>query len=116
MRAVVKMTKKLHEPHLLQMYIHGAPHRRAHIAVIRQYREKLREAFEAAKITTPIKYPVDLWLMFVDPCSPDYDNLLTALYQAMDNKTLTGQGRTPGLLADDGNVGTIRHLAKMYTA
>jgi hypothetical protein len=49
--------------------------------------------------------------MFIDATSPDYDNLLTALYQAMDGKTL----KKPGILIDDGLIGTVRRLAKYYT-
>lgn len=82
-----------------------------HVAIIQQYRNELRRAFTEAGIMTPIDYPVDLWVLFIDPTSPDYDNLLTALYQAMDGKTL----RKPGILTDDSLVGAIRYLSKLYT-
>lgn len=114
MRVIAKMEMRQATP-LLSLIVHGAPHRRVHVATIRQYREELRKACTAAGIATPINHEVDLWLMFIDPCSPDYDNLLVALYQAMDCSTLNGTGKTPGILKDDSNVGVIRYLAKMYT-
>ena len=102
-------------PALLALSIFGAPHRRMCIEVIRAYREEIRRACVEARIALPIDTTVDLWLLFVNPTSPDYDNLLTALYQAMDGKTLTSEGLTPGILTDDGKcIGTIRHLTKLY--
>jgi hypothetical protein len=115
MRVVAKLDYTKPTPQL-SLSIFGAPHRRMHVAVIRQYREELRRACTEAGIKTPIDGVIDLWLLFVDPTSPDYDNLLCALYQAMDCKTLNGTGKTPGILTDDGKcVGAIRYLAKMYT-
>lgn len=98
-------------PATLVLVIHGAPHRRMHIKMIQQYRDEIRRACDAAKIVTPIDTTVDLSVLFVDPTSPDYDNLLTALYQAMDGKTL----KPPGILVDDSLIGTIRKLARFST-
>ncbi len=111
MRVVAKIDRSKQTP-LLSLSVFGAPHRRMHVAVIQQYRIELRRAFTEAGIATPIDYNVDLWLLFVDPTSPDYDNLLMALYQAMDGKTL----KKPGILVDDSLVGAIRYLTKLYTS
>lgn len=69
-----------------------------HVATIQKYRDAIRKACEAAGIRTPIEVPIDLSVLFVNPSSPDLDNLLTALYQALDGHTLKG----PGILVDDG--------------
>lgn len=95
---------------LLRMFIHGAPHRRMHIRVIKQYREVLRAAFHEAGFETPYVGLIDLSLFFINPTSPDYDNLLTALYQALDGATL---GK--GVLRDDSQVFTIHKIMKLYT-
>src|SRR5690349_8930610 len=100
-------------PAVLALSIFGAPHRRMHTQVIRAYREEIRRACVAARISLPIETTIDLWLLFIDPTSPDYDNLLTALYRAIDSKALR---ETPGIVADDGKtIGAIRHLSKLYT-
>jgi Holliday junction resolvase RusA-like endonuclease len=69
-----------------------------HHAVITQYRGFLREAMAEAGIGMPINYPIDLQVNFVNPSSPDLDNLIMALFRAMDGKTLKGLG----ILSDDG--------------
>jgi Holliday junction resolvase RusA-like endonuclease len=98
-------------PPLLSLYIHDAPHRRMHVKTIQQYREFIRQACTAAGIVTPIGVPVDLDVLFVNPSSPDCDNLLTALFQALDGSTLRG----PGILTDDGLVQRVR-MSKMWPA
>ena len=98
-------------PATFHLIVHGAPHRRMHVRMIQQYREEIRRACVAADIHTPIDTTVDLSVLFIDPTSPDYDNLLTALYQAMDGATL----KPPGILTDDSKIGTIRRLAKYFT-
>lgn len=98
-------------PAMLVLIIHGAPHRRMHMQMIQQYREEIRKACAAAGINTPIDTTVDLLVHFIDPCSPDYDNLLCALYQAMDGATLKG----PGILVDDKLIGKIIGLSKFTT-
>jgi Holliday junction resolvase RusA-like endonuclease len=110
MRVIAKMDGTT-VPATFHLIVHGAPHRRMHVRMIQQYRDEIRRACDAAKIHTPIDTTVDLSVMFIDATSPDYDNLLTALYQAMDGKTL----KKPGILIDDGLIGTVRRLAKYYT-
>lgn len=112
MRVIAKMDNTK-QPPLLQMSIHGAPHRRQHHQVLQQYRMELKRALREEKITTPINYTVDLWLLFVDPSSPDYDNLLTALFRAMDAKSLKG----PGVLRGDSylHIGAIRYLSAIFS-
>lgn len=82
---------------LLRFFIHGAPHRRIHQAVLKQYRRALWDAGREAQIPAPLRNNVELSATFISPTSPDLDNLLTALFQALDGKC--GQG--PTLLADD---------------
>lgn len=85
-------------PPIISLIIYDAPHRRMHRAVITQYREFLRQALLDAGVGMPINYPIDLQVNFVNPSSPDLDNLLMALFQAVDGKTLKGNG----ILEDDG--------------
>ena len=110
MRVIAKIDGKK-VPALFTLIIHGAPHRRMHVKVIQAYRDEIRKACDAAKIHTPIDTTVDLSVHFIDPCSPDYDNLLCALYQAMDGATL----KPPGILTDDKLIGTIRGLSRFNT-
>lgn len=102
MRIIAQYDEQRHPP-LLRFSIHDAPHRRMHIECIRQYRHALRFACMRAMIDFPIDHPIDLAVTFVNPSSPDLDNLLTALYQAMDGKTLNG----PGILTDDGLISHV---------
>lgn len=112
MRVIAKLVQgEKYCPPTLFFVIHGAPHRRMHVKVIQQYRNELRKACDAAGIVTPIETTVDLSVHFIDACSPDYDNLLCALYQAMDGATL----KPPGILADDRLIGTVRNLSKFST-
>jgi len=84
-------------PPLLRLYIHYAPHRRQHRAVIQKYREALVKACEEANIPLPISHKIELWVLYINPCSEDYDNLTVALWRALDGKTLDG----PSVLTDD---------------
>lgn len=97
MKIIVKLDEKRFPP-ILRLVIYDAPHRRVHWRIIQDYREQILRACDAAKIETPIDYPIDLYVNFVFPTSPDSDNLLTALYRALDGKTMQG----PGVLTDDG--------------
>ena len=108
MRAIVEYDAGAHPP-LLRLFIHGAPHRRQHDAVLLAYRRELVAAARATGLTVPIRHPVDLRVLFIDPCSPDLDNLITALYRAVDGKALSG----PALLADDGLIQDVR-MGKFY--
>ncbi len=110
MRVIIDRIEQPHVP-LLRMYIHDAPHRRQHRQMIKRYREVLRRAFHKAGLITPYDGLIDLSLVFINPTSPDYDNLLTALYQALDGKALGGNG----VLTDDENIWTIHGLRKLYT-
>lgn len=104
----MKIIAKLDEqkfPPILRLVIYDAPHRRiggdnerVYIRIINDYRNDIRAACDRAGIKTPIDYPIDLYMNFVHPTSPDSDNLLTALYRALDGKT----GKGPGILGDDG--------------
>ena len=96
-------------PPLLSLSIHDAPHRRMHIRTIQQYREFIRIACDAAGIRTPIDVPIDLDVLFCNPSSPDMDNLLTALFQALDGSTL----KKPGILVDDELVQRVR-MSKLW--
>jgi hypothetical protein len=91
-------------PPLLILNIHGAPHRRVHTAVILDYRREIRRACIAAGlIHLPIDHPIDLSVLFVDPCSPDLGNLYLALEQALDGATLGPNA----VLADDSLVQAV---------
>jgi len=96
MKIIAKLDDKRFPP-ILRLVIYDAPHRRVHHRIIQEYRGFLHKAFATAKIATPIDHPIDLYVNFVNPTSPDSDNLLTALYRAMDGKTMKG----PGILTDD---------------
>lgn len=91
-------------PPLLKFYIHGAPHRRMHRAIIESYRKALLQACAEIRIKTPIKSPIDLSVVFIDPTSPDLDNLLTATFRALDGKTRSG------VLADDGLIHSVKMM------
>ena len=110
MRCIAEYVRRADDMPLLRLYIHGAPHRRQHQAVLEDYRAELLAAAKAAKIPTPIDHRIALWVLFVDPCSPDYDNLLTALMQAMDGKA----HRKPTVLRSDGLIGLVDRLGVFY--
>ena len=108
MKCVVKYFQQEHPP-LLQLSIYDAPHRRMHVATIQRYRDELKEACAKAGIAIPISEPLDLSVIFISPSSPDLDNLLTALYQALDGATLKGGG----ILTDDGLISKAT-VSKFY--
>ena len=108
MRCIVSLKKDRYPP-LLELYIHGAPHRRQHVAVLQAYRDSLVKAATEANIDFPIKDPLDLSVLFINPTSPDLDNLLAALYRALDAKSL----RKVSLLKDDGLIQKAT-IAKFY--
>ena len=96
---------------LLRFFIHGAPHRRSHQAVLKQYRRALWDAGREAQIPAPLVNNVELSATVISPTSrPDLDNLLTALFQALDGKC--GQG--PTLVADDRQIVFVKNLALMF--
>ena len=96
---------------LLQFYIHGAPHRRIHQAVLKQYRKAIWEAGKEAKIPAPIKHHVELSCLFINPTSPDIDNLVTSLFQALDGKC----GNGPTLLADDRQIVLLKNVGILFS-
>src|SRR5215475_2299025 len=60
---------------LLRFFIHGAPHRRSHQAVLKQYRRALWDAGREAQIPAPLVNNVELSATVISPTSPDLDNL-----------------------------------------
>lgn len=108
MRCIVSYKEDRYPP-LLELYVFGAPHRRQHVEVIQKYRDRIIEAAEAAKIHYPIDKSIDLSVLFIDPTSTDLDNLITALYRALDGKAL----KKIGLLKDDGLIQKVT-MAKFY--
>jgi hypothetical protein len=95
---------------LLRFFIHGAPHRRSHQAVLKQYRRALWDGGREAQIPAPPVNNVALSATVISPTSPDLDNLLTALFQALDGKC--GQG--PTLVAGDRQIVFVKNLALMF--
>ena len=97
MRIIAEYVKDRQPLPLLRLFIHWAPHRRQHTAVLQKYREELVRACTDAKIKTPISNPIDLWVMFINPCSGDLGNAYLALERALDANSLKG----PSVLTDD---------------
>ena len=110
MRVIARMNGNT-VPATLVLIIHGAPHRRMHVKMIQAYREEIRAACEASGINLPIDTSIHLKVHFIDPCSPDFDNLLVALYRAMDGSTL----KPPGILTDDKLIRRIRDMSMSVT-
>jgi Holliday junction resolvase RusA-like endonuclease len=108
MKIIVKYDRKAFPP-VLSLVIYGAPHRRMHHAVITQYRGFLRDALTSADVSMPIDEPIDLMVSFINPSSPDLDNLIMALFRALDGKTLRGNG----ILSDDGLIQKVT-MTKFY--
>jgi Holliday junction resolvase RusA-like endonuclease len=110
MRVIAEYDPKQPTP-LLRFYIHGAPHRRIHQAVLKQYRKAIWEAGRAAKLPAPIRCDVELSALFINPTSPDLDNLTTALFQALDGKC----GAGPTLLVDDRQIVLLKNIGILFT-
>lgn len=108
MRCIVEYDQSRYPP-LLRLYVHGAPHRRQHYRVIQKYRDELVAAGRAAGVRLPIMDPIDLAVTFINPCSPDLDNLITALYRAVDG---TSHDK-PTLLEDDSLIHGVT-MGKFY--
>lgn len=90
-------------PPLLRLWIHDAPHRRMHIAVIQKYRETLFKACQEAGVPVPLDEPTDLDLFFVNPASPDRGGSYLAFEQAVDGMTL----KPPAVFTDDGLIARV---------
>ncbi len=86
-----------HRRRLLTATIRGAPHRRIHRKVLDQYRVEIWRAAQEAGLDYQMSHDISLSVLFIDPTGPDLDNLLVALFQALDGKT----GKGPTLLRDD---------------
>jgi Holliday junction resolvase RusA-like endonuclease len=84
--------KRLRLPPKLEIVVWGAPHRRQHIAIIKQYRQMLVHAARRRNIEIPLDGILDLEVLWVDPTSPDHDNLLGCLFRAMDKAVVTDDG------------------------
>ena len=97
------------DPPLLSLYIHDAPHRRMHIKTIQQYRVFIRAALAKIGIDQIIDQPIDLYVLFISPSSPDLGNVYLALEQALDNTTLT----KPGVIEDDALIQKVT-MAKFF--
>lgn len=108
MRIIMQYDQSIFPPKL-GMSIFGAPHRRQSNDVLEVYRDAIYRTAYDIGIRTAIDYPLDLNVLFVDPCSPDLDNCITALYRVLDAKALNG----PSLLTDDGMIQSV-HMAKFY--
>jgi len=104
MKAIFRYDEFSHPPRMM-INIHGAPHERQHREVLQKYRDDLTDAFkrQLPNVTIPIDHPVDLEVFFTNPASPDLNHVLTALFAAMDAKSLKG----PSILTDD------RHIQKV---
>lgn len=110
MRTVVEFVERENDLPLLRFYIHNAPHRRQHHRSIAVYRDELVAAAKAAKISIPIKFPVALSVLFIDPVSPDLDNSIVCLFRAIDG---TSHAK-PTILKDDGLVFCLEKVSKYY--
>lgn len=110
MRCIVEYIERGDDLPLLRFYIHHAPHRRQHWKVIAQYRDELTAAAVAAKIPIPIKRSIALSVLFIDPSSPDLDNLVVALFRAIDGKS----HHKPTILKDDGLIETLEKVGKFF--
>lgn len=111
MTKVVAKYHALYDPPLLQLWIHDAPHRRMHVKTIQAYRKALYESIRRTPIgrEMPIKFPIELEVLFVSPATPDLGNAYLALEQALDNATLT----KPGIVADDSLIQKVT-MAKYF--
>lgn len=96
MKIIADYKHQMPLPHLT-LYIHGAPGIRVHRAVLQAYREDLRKVLLRMSLPIPISYYIELTAHFIDPETPDLDNLIMALYTALDGKSL----KKPGILVDD---------------
>jgi Holliday junction resolvase RusA-like endonuclease len=110
MKIVVKYLAEQHPP-LLQLSVFEAPHRRMHVSAIQHYREHLYFACAKAGIAMPIDHPIDLSVIFIDPTSPDLDNLIMALFRAMDGHTL----KKPAVLTSDGLISKVTMSTLFHT-
>lgn len=98
-----------HHRRLLTVNVRGAPHRRIHRKVLDQYRVEIWRAAQEAGLDRTMSHNISLSALFVDPTGPDLDNLLVALFQALDGKT----GKGPTLLKDDRQIVHLENIGIM---
>lgn len=98
-----------HHRRLLTATVRGAPHRRIHRKVLEQYRIEIWRAAQAVGLDQ-MSHQISLSALFIDPTGPDLDNLITALFQALDGKT----GRGPTLLKDDRQIVFLERIGIMF--
>ena len=98
-----------HPRRLLTVYVHGAPHRRVHREVLKRYREELWRAAQEVGLVQ-LKHQISLSALFIDPTGPDLDNLIMALFQALDGKC----GRGPTILRDDKQIVFIEKAGILF--
>lgn len=110
LRTILEFVERENDLPLLRLYIHQALHRRQHYHAIAAYRDELVAAAKAANIHIPIKVPIAVSILFINPLSPDLDNLITALWRAMDGTS----HRKPTVLKDDGLIFSIERTSKYY--
>jgi hypothetical protein len=87
MRVIIELSVAGGNP-FLRLFVHDAPHRRAHRATHMAYRRVLDEAFRKAGVFLPIMVPVELHATFINPTSPDLGNVYLALERALDGAVL----------------------------
>ncbi len=107
-KIVLKFDDRVFPPRLI-LSIFGAPHRRQAKEDLNLFREELWIAWQKDGHDKPIDFPIDLYVVFVDPCSPDLDNCITALYRSMDGKTW----KRPSIMTDDGLIQAV-DMRKYY--
>ena len=95
---------------LLHMHIDGAPHRRQHYQVIAKYRDKLYQAGLTSGIRMPIRHKIAVKVLFINPCSPDYDNLVVALWRALDGNS----HNEPTVLFDDSLIESVEGMDRFF--
>lgn len=98
-----------HRRRLLTANVRGAPHRRIHRKVLEQYRVEIWRAAQEVGLEQ-MSHQISLSALFIDPTGPDLDNLVTALFQALDGKT----GKGPTLLKDDRQIVFLEKIGIMF--
>jgi Holliday junction resolvase RusA-like endonuclease len=98
-----------HRRRLLTVNSRYAPHRRMDRAILQKYREEVWRAAQEAELPV-MSHQISLSALFVDPCGPDLDNLVTALFQALDGKA----GKGPTLLKDDRQIVFLEQTGVLF--
>lgn len=102
-----------HRKRLLTVSVHRAPGRRAGSknplafeAVHAAYRKEIWEAAQKARVPV-LNHEIRLSATFINPETPDLDNLLVALFRALDGGT---GDKSMALLGDDGQIVGLREV------